>query len=149
MRKAIIGITLLSLPLVTMAYAAPQESQLERGVDIAIKGAKIAWSEIEKRGKPYAQELVSATPKYYASAQKSLEKFAKKVQKGELGESMLEKKRILLELWNLRSSINVLSLLNPQTLKQLTGYEVPELEKMQVMLKDTETRLKKVQFPGV
>lgn len=131
------------------ALAQSSQSMAEKSLDFAISAAKQVVTEVQKHGRPFAEGVVKSAPASYKATRKSLTDLAKKVEKGDLGKTVIQQKELLLELWRMRGAINVMSFLDPRVLKTYTGLEVPELSKMKTMLASTEKQLKKLNFPGV
>lgn len=111
--------------------------------------AKSVWSRVQKEGKPLADKMLKAAPEYYKGVQTQLQALVKRVDKADIPKTFSEKQRLALEIWNLRSAINVMSLSDPDVLKSLLNYRPEAVEKMQKDLQQTETKLKKANLPGI
>jgi hypothetical protein len=147
-RHAGIG-ALFLFTLSSVSLAQSSQNLAEKSLDFAISAAKQVVTEVQKHGRPFAEGVVKNAPASYKATRKSLADFAKKVEKGDIGKTVIQQKELLLELWRMRGAINVMSFLDPKVLKSYTGLEVPELTKMKTILVTTENRLKKLNFPGV
>jgi hypothetical protein len=55
-----------------------------------------------------------------------------------------EKKTLLLELWRVRGSLNLLALLSPDMLHQLTGLDMKTLNAMQTQVNSARARVSKL-----
>ena len=122
---------------------------LETSIDIAIESTKRLVKQIETKGKPMAEMLVKKTPEYYKSIQQSLNEVANKIQKGDYGRTLKEKKEFVLEIWKMRGAINVMALLEPDVLQKLTGVSPERFKIMKVTLNTVENRLRKANFQGI
>lgn len=120
----------------------------DRFMSASISIAKATWEKVQKEGRPLADRMIKAAPDYYKGAQKSLQDFAKKIDQTGIPQTFSEKQRLVLELWKLRGAINVMSLSDPQILKMILKIDPGTIEKMQKMLQQTETKLKKANLPG-
>jgi hypothetical protein len=105
--------------------------------------------QIETKGKPMAEMLVKKTPEYYKSIQQSLNEVANKIQKGDYGRTLKEKKEFVLEIWKMRGAINVMALLEPDVLQKLTGVSPERFKIMKVTLNTVENRLSKANIQGI
>ena len=122
---------------------------LEKSIDIAIESTKRLAKQIETKGKPMAEMLVKKTPEYYKSIQQSLNEVANKIQKGDYGRTIKEKKEFVLEIWKMRGAINVMALLEPDVLQKLTGVSPERFKIMKVTLNTVENRLSKANLQGI
>lgn len=138
MRKGLC-ILICLLPILAFAQKKDEGNIVDRGIDWAVG----MWKRAEKEGRPFAEKTIKQAPNYYKGVQKSLTDFAKRVEKGDIAKTMDEKKKLITELWRMRSAINLMSLLDPQVLKQLTGVDTKKFIEMQKTLQKTESKLAK------
>ncbi|MEI7576287.1 MAG: hypothetical protein WCK51_05290 [Armatimonadota bacterium] len=138
MRKGIC-ILICLLPILAFAQKKDEGNIVDKGIDWAVG----MWKRAEKEGRPFAEKTIKQAPNYYKGVQKSLTDFAKRVEKGDIAKTMDEKKKLITELWRMRSAINLMSLLDPQVLKQLTGVDTKKFTEMQQTLQKTESKLAK------
>lgn len=138
MRKGLC-IILLLLPVLSFAQKKDEGNIVDKGIDWAVG----MWNRAQKEGKPFAEKAIKKAPDYYKGIQKSLTEFAKRVEKIEIAKTLDDKKRLLTELWRMRSAISLMSLLEPETLKQLTGIDTKKFSEMQKTLQKTESKLAK------
>ncbi|MDH4389380.1 MAG: hypothetical protein QE269_11715 [Fimbriimonas sp.] len=136
MRK---GICILICLLPILAQKKDEGNVIDKGIDWAIG----LWKRAEKEGRPFAEKTIKQAPAYYKGIQKSLTDFAKRVERGDVAKSIEEKKKLVTELWHMRSAINLMSLLEPAVLKQLTGFDTKQFGEMQKTLQKTESKLAK------
>lgn len=138
MRKGLC-IVLLLIPLCVFAQKKDDGNVVDRGIDWAVG----MWNRAQKEGKPFAEKAIKQAPEYYKGIRKSLTDFAKRVEKGDIAKTIEEKRKVISELWRMRSAINLMSLLDPQVLRNLTGIDTSKLTEMQKTLQKTESRLAK------
>ncbi len=138
---------LISGSVVAQQNSTPSFS--DRAVSASIAMAKSIWSRVQKEGKPLADKMLKAAPEYYKGVQTQLQALVKRVDKADIPKTFSEKQRLALEIWKLRSAINVMSLSDPDVLKSLLNYRPEAVEKMQKDLQQTETKLKKANLPGI
>lgn len=131
------------------AQQNPTPSLSDRAVSASIAMAKSVWSRVQKEGKPLADKMLKAAPEYYKGVQTQLQALVRRVDKADIPKTFSEKQRLALEIWKLRSAINVMSLSDPDVLKSLLNYRPEAVEKMQKDLQQTETKLKKANLPGI
>ena len=120
----------------------------DRAVSTSIAVAKNIYQRVQKEGKPLADRMLRAAPEYYKGAQSQLQALIKRVDKADIPKTFGEKQRMALELWKIRSAINVMALSDPEVLKTLLNYRPEAVQKMQKDLAQTETKLKKANLPG-
>lgn len=138
MRKGLC-VLLCVLPFLALAQKKDEGNIVDKGIDWAVG----MWKRAEKEGKPFAEKTIKNAPEYYKGIQKSLTNFAKRVEKGDIAKSVDEKKKLITELWRMRSALSLMSLLDPETLKQLTGVDTKKFAEMQKTLQKTESKLAK------
>lgn len=97
--------------------------------DAIVSTAKTAWQKTVDAGRPLAQRIAKEAPERFTLARKQAERLVRQAQRyGATGD--LERKRDLaIELWRVRGSLDLMALLDPQTLKML-GVDVPNLAKL-------------------
>jgi len=59
-----------------------------------------------------------------------------------------EKLNLAMELWRIRSSLDLLSLVTPDTFKEVTGFDLPDFKALRDSYNRTESQLLK-QLPGL
>lgn len=142
----------LALGLMVSANAQQQRespSMMDRAVSASIAVAKNIWERLQKEGRPLAEKMLKAAPEYYKGAQQQLQDFMKKVEKSDAAKSASEKQKLALELWKLRGAINVMALSDPEVVRTLLKMPPASVQKMQKDLKQTETKLRKANVPGI
>lgn len=138
MRKGLC-ILICLLPILAFAQKKDEGNIVDKGIDWAVG----MWKRAEKEGRPFAEKTIKQAPNYYKGVQKSLTDFANRVEKGDIAITIDEKKKLITELWRMRSAINLMSLLDPQVLKHLTGVDTKKFTEMQKTLQKTESKLAK------
>jgi len=122
---------------------------VDRAISTSISVAKNLWAKVQKEGRPLAEKMLKAAPEYYKGSQKTLQDFIKRVNQAEIPKTFSEKQRMALELWKLRGAINVMALSDPALVKSLLDMQPSAVQKMQKDLRETETKLKKANLPGI
>jgi hypothetical protein len=123
--------------------AEGERSLTDRAIDMGIMAAKALFDRVQTEGKPLAEKLVKAAPGYYKQTSEKIAELAKEADKIDLGKEGNEKKKLMLELWKLRTSVNVLSLLDAGVLKNVIGMDPSGITKMQKNLKVVENKVVK------
>lgn len=109
----------------------PQKKSEPSALDCASTWLRSGGAEALKRFKAsQAEALVRTAPKQFAGAKAMVTDLATKIQKG-LGTSLTQKKNLLIQLWKLRGSLDVMALLDPHTLETLTGIDAKTLAGLQ------------------
>lgn len=144
----------LNIALVGSALAQPAAGQSgekpwfqamwDQGVDVSIKAVKQGYEVLQKQGRPMAENILKATPGAFKTLQDNLNQVIKKVGPELKPSSLQQKKELLLELWRLRSAIDVAALADPQLLKMTTGIDLNQLTGMQKKYQVVVARAKKL-----
>lgn len=138
MRKGLC-IILCLIPFLAFGQKKDEGNIVDKGIDWAVG----MWNRAQKEGKPFAEKTIKQAPSYYTGIQTSLTDFARRVEKGDIAKTIEDKKKLVSELWRMRSAINLMSLLDPGVLKQLTGIDTSKFSEMQKTLQKTESKLAK------
>jgi hypothetical protein len=138
MRKGLC-IILCLIPFLAFGQKKDEGNIVDKGIDWAVG----MWNRAQKEGKPFAEKTIKQAPSYYKGIQTSLTDFARRVEKGDIAKTIEDKKKLVSELWRMRSAINLMSLLDPGVLKQLTGIDTSKFSEMQKTLQKTESKLAK------
>lgn len=93
------------------------------------------WKRVEDSGRPMAERIVREFPARFkdmeAQVANATASVAKYSQNFSDDHHLDQKKTLLLELWRVRGSLNLLSLLSPEMLHQLTGMDTKTLQSLQ------------------
>lgn len=150
MKKILVTILFVLCCCTVFAQAKQEPSTWsEKAISASISVAKNLWDRLNKEGKPLAQKMLKTAPEYYKGTQKTLQDFVKRVNLADIPKTFSEKQRMALELWKLRGAINVLALSDPQVVKNMLNLTPADVSNMQKDLRDSETKLKKSNLPGI
>ncbi len=87
-----------------------------------------------------AEALVRAAPKRFSGVKDAATTLATKIGRG-VGSSLQEKRNLVVALWRLRGSLDVLALLDPHTLETLTGLDGKTLANIRASADEAGRRL--------
>ena len=125
--------------LAFLAVAAPSSAQLPTW-DGMVATAKTAWKKTVEAGRPLAQRIAREAPERFRLARKQAEALVLQAQKYAAGMDLEHKKAIAAELWRVRGSLDLMALLDPQTLRMF-GIDVPDLARLRADVARQITRL--------
>ena len=97
--------------------------------DDVVATAKTAWKRTVEAGRPYAERIAKEAPERFRAAQKQAVGLVAQAQKIANSTDMEQKRALAAELWRVRGSLDLMSLLDPQTLHMI-GIDVPDLAKL-------------------
>lgn len=127
--------------LLVLGYGSPGAAAAQTWSDRAASAEQAslawlhhAWNVVQQEGAPAAERVIQEAPKKFKAVRKNLEGLSKKVAQFADGHHLQEKKALLLEFWRIRDSVNIMALLNPDTLETLTGIDHKEFQAMQAQL---------------
>lgn len=141
-RIAVVGL------LLAACASQAQQSWAERALQLGIDKAKEFVTGIQKEGRPLAEKMLKAAPDYYKGAKAEVLNFAKRVKNDRLPTDLIEKQKLVLELWRLRGAINVLALSDPSLLKTF-GIDPKIANSLSTTILSVERLLKKAGFVGI
>ena len=117
---------LLGLSLSIMAQTNPKPE--ERGL---MGWVHSAWKTVQKEGKPAAEKLAKEFPQRFRNVKSTMDGLSKKVR-DTIDAMNLEQKRATLEqIWRVRKSLDMMALLSPEMLQELTGLDTSTLRSME------------------
>ena len=99
-----------------------------------------AWKTVQDQGKPAAERIVKQFPKRFKAIKQQVADLSKTVHDKVLAMDLEQKKNLVIELWRVRKSIDLLTLLQPEVLHSLTGLDTAGL----ATLENTVLRLTSV-----
>lgn len=97
--------------------------------DSVVATAKSVWKKTVDAGRPLAMRIARETPERFRLAKKQAFDLVKRAQKYAAGMDLDQKRALAVELWRVRGSLDLMALLDPQTLKMF-GIDVPDLNKL-------------------
>lgn len=123
-----------------MTVATASQAQLPTW-DSMVATAKTAYRKTLEAGKPLAERIAKEAPERFRVAQKQATALVSRAQKYAASGDVQQKKTLALELWRVRGSLDLMSLLDPQTLHML-GIDVPNLTKLRADVNRQLARLR-------
>ena len=149
MKRGLVILVALFCAIPAFAQQNQNLSWTYRAVAGSIELAQNLCQRIQKEGRPLADRLLKAAPDYYRGATSQLQTLIKRIDKAGIPKTFSEKQRMALELWKIRGAIDVMALSDPEVLKSLLNCQPATVQRMQKDLKQTETKLKKSNLPGI
>ena len=114
--------------LVGLLLAAGASAQMPSWDDV-VATAKTAWKRTVEAGRPLAQRIAKEAPERFRLAQRQAMALVAQGQKYANSADVQQKQALAAELWRVRGSLDLMALLDPQTLHML-GIDVPDLNKL-------------------
>lgn len=114
--------------LACLTVAASSNAQLPSW-DGVVATAKAAWARTVEAGRPYAQRIAREAPERFLAAKRQATALLAQAQHYANSSDLKQKRALAAELWRVRGSLDLMSLLDPQTL-HLFGIDVPDLAKL-------------------
>jgi hypothetical protein len=102
-----------------------------------------AWKRVQAEGPAAAEKLVRATPERFKRVKGQVGGLTKDVQVWAKDRKLEEKKNLALELWRVRGSLDLMALLNPDILEQLTGIDGKTLRSLRSQVEKAQGLLAK------
>jgi len=91
-----------------------------------------AWKTVQEQGRPAAENLVKQFPKRFQNMKESVATLSKRAHTTIATMDLEQKRLLLLELWRLRKSLDLLTLLRPEVLQQVTGMDTSVLKSLEI-----------------
>lgn len=121
------SLRLLSLALIgALAAHGWSQTPWEQGTAFVNK----AWQKVQSQGASAAESAVRQAPARFRDVKRQVQSVSKQVQRMAKSARLEEKKNLALQLWEIRGSLDLMALLNPDTLEALTGIDAPLLRKL-------------------
>lgn len=129
---------LAGLALASAAFAGAQ-TPLEQGSAFF----QNAWKRVQSEGPAAAERLVRATPERFKKVKGRVMELSKATREWADERRLDEKKNLALELWRVRGSLDLMSLLNPDVLEQLTGIDGKTLRNLRAQTEKAQALLQR------
>ena len=91
--------------------------------------ARAAWQKTVDAGRPLAERIARETPGRFRLAKKQAMALVARAEAYAKSGDLEGKRALAAELWRVRGSLDLMAMLNPQTLK-LFGIDVPDLARL-------------------
>ena len=111
-----------------LALGGAAQAQLP-SLDGVMATARIAWKKSVEAGKPLAERIAREAPERFRLAKKQALTLVAQAERYAKSGDLEQKRALAVELWRVRGSLDLMSMLTPQTLKTF-GIDVPDLENL-------------------
>ncbi len=95
-----------------------------------------AWKTVQDQGKPAAEKIVRQFPKRFQGMKEHVSELSKTIHNKVKEFDVEQKRNLMVELWRMRKSIDLLTLLRPDVLQSLTGLDTTGLAAMEDTVKN-------------
>ena len=97
--------------------------------DGMVSTARTAWKRTVELGKPLAERIAREAPERFRVARRQATTLVARARKYAASGDLEQKQSLAAELWRVRGSLDLMSLLSPETLRMF-GIDVPDLTKL-------------------
>jgi hypothetical protein len=128
------------LAMLTPLQADSQKSSVDNGVS----WLRSAWTRVQTEGRPAAERTLRQYPDRFKDVPKRVSELTSYAMKLNATMTTEEKKALLLELWRIRQSLNLMSLVEPVMLEHLTGIKAEEFRSVQAQFEKVRSHTAKL-----
>jgi hypothetical protein len=93
-----------------------------------------AWKTVQEQGRPAAERLVRQWPKRFQSVKQQVADLSKTVRDKVVAMDLEQKRNLVVELWRVRKSLDLMTLLQPELLHSLTGLDTSALASLETQV---------------
>jgi hypothetical protein len=90
-----------------------------------------AWKTVQEQGRPAAERIVRQWPKRFQAVKQQVADLSKTVHEKISAMDLEQKKNLIVELWRVRKSLDLMTLLQPELLHSLTGLDTVGLASLE------------------
>jgi hypothetical protein len=90
-----------------------------------------AWKTVQEEGRPAAERLVKQFPKRFQDMKTTVAGLNKRAHDSIDAMDLEQKKNLLIEIWRVRKSLDLMTLLKPEVLQSLTGMDTSGLKALE------------------
>jgi len=90
-----------------------------------------AWQTVQKEGKPAAEKIAKQFPERFKAVRATVENLSTKVHRGIDSMNLEQKRNTLVQIWRVRKSLDLMALLSPEMLQELTGLDTTGLRALE------------------
>jgi hypothetical protein len=130
---------LIAVATLSASAFAGAQTPLEQGQSFF----QNAWKRVQSEGPAAAERLVRAAPERFKKVKGRVGELTKLTQQWTEERKLEEKKNLALELWRVRGSLDLMSLLNPDVLEQLTGIDGKTLRNLRAQTEKAQALLQR------
>jgi hypothetical protein len=121
------------------AALAAAQSPLEQGTAFF----QNAWKRVQSEGPAAAERIVRAAPERFRKVKGRVQELTKLTREWADEKRLDERKNLVLELWRVRGSLDLMSLLNPDILESLTGIDAKTLRQLRAQTERAQAMLRR------
>jgi hypothetical protein len=121
------------------AALAAAQSPLEQGIAFF----QNAWKRVQSEGPAAAERIVRAAPERFRKVRGRVQELTKLTREWADEKRLEERKNLVLELWRVRGSLDLMSLLNPDVLESLTGIDAKTLRQLRAQTERAQAMLRR------
>ncbi len=90
-----------------------------------------AWKTVQDQGRPAAARIVKQWPQRFRAVKQTVADLTKTVHDRIAAMDLEQKRQVALELWRVRKSLDLMTLLEPDVLHSLTGLDTTGLASLE------------------
>lgn len=131
MRPTFLVVALVALSSSSLAQSGQKESGLGLpSASAATSWIQNQWAKVQREGKPVAERIVREAPEQFQKIKQTAPSLMKRIEIWSRQGTPEQRAQLLGELWRLRGSLDLMALLEPETLENLTGIDAKLLKEL-------------------
>lgn len=132
----------LFMVLVATAASASAQSSPSAGQQ-ALGWLQTQWTRVQKEGRPAAERVVRQFPGRFRDIKAQVVRMTEVAGQMAEPQRFAEKRELLMELWRVRGSLNLLALCSPDLIHQITGLDTSDVASLEAQLSRARDRISK------
>lgn len=134
-------ITVVACLIALVTSAVAQQSAGPRPDPLGWMQAQ--WERVQREGRPAAERALRSAPAQFRRLRETVPALTKRVQAKVAAMNLDERRAMLLELWRVRGSLNLMALADPTLLESLTGIDAKTLRQLQAQAAKAQAQLQR------
>ncbi|MDR3690219.1 MAG: hypothetical protein P4L46_12620 [Fimbriimonas sp.] len=129
MKSAVVAMLVLCGVLNACGQSAPKPAIKDDGSFMG--WVHSAWEKVQREGRPAAEKVVRQWPKRFQDVKSTCTELNKRARTTIDRMDLEQKKNMLVEIWRVRKSLDLMTLLKPEVLQSLTGMDTSGLKTLE------------------
>jgi len=134
MKKVFLVLIILATAVLSLAQTSPAAKPAQDSGFMS--WVHDAWKTVQEQGRPAAEQLVKEFPKRFQDVKKQVGDLSKRTREKIIAMDLEQKKNLAIELWRMRKSLDLLTLLRPEVLQSLTGLDTSGLAALETQVQN-------------
>jgi len=134
---------LLALLLLILCFALAGAQTAKKQDEGFMGWVQGAWKTVQEKGKAGADQIAKQIPKKFQEVKSAVADVNKKVHDKIDSMNLQQKKDMLVELWRIRKSVDIMMLLKPEVLHTVTGLDTTGLKSLITTVTNLQSMVQK------